>query len=1575
MSAFSWGDPDSALVSTIADQRQSALRVYREDPKLLEEHARQEKSFQTSGYSRRQITELLQNASDAIYRSGKVGDVELVLTPSHLYCANAGISFTSDGLIAVTHAYLSDKRGNEIGRYGLGFKSVLTVSDNPQIFSTSGSFEFGSTDARSALRSVGATDETMPVLRLPTPLDMDLAMREDSILRELASWATTIVRLPFKEIDLNHLVQQIDEFQTQFLIFTPHVRSLRMRHVGADGQERIVDHSCTKKDRDTYEITGPKHDAQTWAIFSKMHVPTQAALSEVDDAIARKTIAVTFAAPIDGRAELGEFWANFPLADRTSARGIFNAPWALTEDRSRILTDKLYNRQIFDTCSELFVASLPRLRSSTEPAKHLKYMPSRVRESYSDADAILITKIHHLASHSDLLPDAQGTLRNGTDLVALSHDKNLSAAAMRAWSDAPHTPDNVPHPDCYSDPYTRVRARELYRRAYFSPTAMPGDNDLKVPVATEIGLSEWLTLLGDVDDERYSMTALRILAEVSDKGSHAAGSATIVPTNRGRRVPLLGSDVHLPAASTDSEFNYFELVSKFIAEDQRCLSVLRQYGFREVDERVVFDAQLSRLGDDASDAEWDALWANVVNVEIAFAADKLRQRLWSGSVIKVPTVASTWEDSRDVFDFSNLGIDLPWPNRCLDTRIVFGNLLPEAVGIVSGFSANWPVIEEDEFRLYLNDFYRYLIDQDLAGDLSEAARWIRDDERGPGPIGVLRMLAESDDTEAKLRTTRALLQLGGRREWKFTSPEGSVLYPAPHIWALMKWGMVETTMGIRPVSKAVHPLLLDAYGKWLPVSGNEAGKLPLPDSIDDVSFELLEDSLSSDNFSPLLRTATDATVSEYLLAVLPVLGSGEEWDGHLAAFVNGILRSVAAREVYIAANADELSVLRSAGLACLMVGDADKRSELLALCTANEAKSAIQLEVIIGDPRNEISLTDCFPGLLPFLDLGHRKLEIVPCSEVLVRRITPAGAEDRNVRMVMESNRLVSTLDPLDSANASDILEYINRKIQLNLSAQDIEHVVSGVKDRETELLKDRCRAAGSDAERIKVLCGSTSLRRKLPAGLIETMDALGKPVHESDLAQLFVDTHGFDGLFQMRDILHTRRLSPPDRWAGSAPARRFVRDLGFDERHAGEPTIRKPDSTIVMGKPNLGTLHDYQQSALEKIRFLLRSNPGKADKGLVELPTGAGKTRVAVQSIVEAFLDGDFQRTAPVLWVAQSVELCEQAVTTWSEVWRELSDDRQLTICRFFESRKPEEPDTELSVVVATEAMLAEHLNNDQFSWVFDPVAVVVDEAHRVATSTQFRDLFRRLGVGPEQKERPLLGLSATPYRGTSAEATANLARRFGSRLIQTLGDDPVRELQERGVLSLVDHEVLPGVTIELTMEELEEARSRKRLSSTALNRVAMDEMRTKGIVEDILARPADWKILVFMPSVLSAQVLSAVLNAEGVRSGSVSGRSSRRHRQRIVEEFRDGDLQVLVNCDLLTQGFDAPQVRALYVARPTLSQSFYVQMVGRGLRGPRNNGSERCLVVDLQDTIDNEIDIDLAYRGFVSQWEAMAG
>ena len=105
------------------------------------------------GYARRQVYELVQNAADALIGHDG-GRIHVLLTEDALYCANEGSPIDAEGVDAILGAYLSVKRGTEIGRFGLGFKSVLGVTSAPEFYSRSGSFVFdGAHSARESAKS------------------------------------------------------------------------------------------------------------------------------------------------------------------------------------------------------------------------------------------------------------------------------------------------------------------------------------------------------------------------------------------------------------------------------------------------------------------------------------------------------------------------------------------------------------------------------------------------------------------------------------------------------------------------------------------------------------------------------------------------------------------------------------------------------------------------------------------------------------------------------------------------------------------------------------------------------------------------------------------------------------------------------------------------------------------------------------------------------------------------------------------------------------------------------------------------------------------------------------------------------------------------------------------------------------------------------------------------------------------------------------------------------------------------------------------------------------------------------
>lgn len=1567
MTRSPWPAADTELLGSIRGWADMVPRIYREDPRLLEEHARQENSFRTSGYSRRQVTELVQNAADAIFKSGGTGRVELLLTDNYLYCANDGETFGKEGIEAITHAYLSYKRGGEIGRYGLGFKSVLAVSDNPQIFSRSVSFEFGSARARNILMDLGGSSDYLPVLRMATPLDATQEMSVDGNLESLAEWASTIVRLPLSRHA--ELYDQLVEFQTQFLMFAPHVSELKITTDLSGTREEDI-HTCQPLGHSTYRLEGPRLRAQEWAIFTADHHPSPAARQGVDDAIARRTVRLTCAMPVESRGREGQFWANFPLTEKTSAAGIFNAPWALSEDRSHILADKRYNTEIFEAFARLFVDSLPALSTQDDPARHIQYLPSRPQEYHSAADKALISEIHRKASEAPLIPDAAGTLRPGTEIVALNHDIALPMGVMEAWSRAPHTRTNVPHETCYRDDKSgqvRVRLRELHRRAFADAEALL---QRSLPAsANELSLTAWLNELADSDDPNFSRAALRIVRGL-DSGAalKTLRSARLVPTTNDRRAHLSEKDrVHLPPEG-DIDLSDFELVRDEVAQDKACRAVLTQFGFRPIDHETVFRSMLRSMDDHGSDEQWAAVWDEALNLEPRRLILILEEWVRGGNIIKVLTTEGSWQASSSVYSLQNPPIPLPWPDRELARGFLPNPKLTSVLGIITELSLRYPVIEEPLFDLYRDWSVEQARLADADDQDSPSDRWRFTQERGVGPISLLHDLSQvtPQPTDNLVELTATMVKSPGGRTWELISPDGTEKFdvPAPHLWAANEWGWGRTTFDVQPCSGMVSPELL-RFGAWLPVPfESDFRRLPLPGDFEDISQDTLAAAFNSDSGVKATSGNIDALV-ELLATVLPLVNNGHRWSGDIPAVVEGSIRHFPAAQVFLASSPEQIEALNRLRRPYLHVQDDQVRESLFEHADFQDAEQAIRFELMPLDPDEPVLLTDCIPTIQNLLDRKDRRLTVTQCSSIVSRQITPDGVQEEYHDQKFHDGTVYVTSDPSRRDGARDLLTWINQEADLRLTASDVDTAVEYLLQSDAEELKEKCRAASTNAERLQFLATPQQLATKLPSGLLETLNALDTPVRDSDLPGLFLDSFGTDSLRYLIDELRALRLDPPDKWGGLGPARRFVTDLGFAAEFAGMSRPTRGATETIMGKPGLGDLHDYQREALRELRFLLRSNPGNADKGLLELPTGAGKTRVAVESLVKAFLDRDFQTEGPVLWIAQSEELCEQAITTWSEVWRQFSDERSLSINRFFGYHKPFAPEIDLSVVVATDAMLLEHLDDDTYDWVFSPVAVVVDEAHRAADNKTYRQIFQRLGVDLGHKERPLIGLSATPYRGRSVEDTQMLARRFGNNLVRTLGDNPIGELQDREVLARIDHQVLPGSRLSVEKSEIDF----NRLSQGTLNKVGQDQRRTMGIVHHIMSLPEDWKVLVFMPSVLSAQVLATVLKKEGVEAASVSGQSSRGQRASVISEFKKGDLRVLVNCDLLTQGFDAPQVRALYVARPTLNDGYYVQMVGRGLRGPKNGGSERCLVVNLEDTIDN-VDIDLAYRGFTEYW-----
>ncbi|MGM0698453.1 MAG: DEAD/DEAH box helicase [Actinomycetota bacterium] len=1572
-----WPTPNRLLEQKIEDQFRAALSAYEADPKLLIEHFRQEESFRTGGYSDRQISELVQNSADAVLKGNGDGRIEIILIGGVLYCANQGAPFDLGGVDTVTHAYLSSKRGDEIGRFGLGFKSILSLSDHPQVFSRSVSFEFNSERTRTELeaRRKDYSGE-VPRFRAPTVLDAEIEFEEDDVLAELAKWATTIVKIPVEHDD-SSLIEQLESFNAEFLLFAESVNEIAISiHYYNEETDSVEPEawSFTLRESDTpnrYFLKHSKGSEVEWLKEDQVFSVDEKYRRELGESRFRKTMRISYAAPLSGHVGVGRFWSYFPLQDKTSVSGILNAPWSVNDDRTTILHSSEFNRFLLEKFAALFVGSLHHFSTEEDPARHFDYLPSRAREVDNDADLLLSRRVPELARSAGIIPDLNGTFRHSGDLETLEIGMSVSPQSRETWAKSPSTPRNSPHPRCFA---TRTRSARFEDLASVEDTNGKTRLDVK-----QVGIATWLTQLGQSEDRSQTFEALRILdSNTTFAVRDAALMASIIPLSGGGWARVNEStDVLLPPESESATElggqNEFRFVDHGLLEIEGAQGLLRKLGFAPVDParafRILLERAESSIEDPDSDEKWAEAWRSAEDVRRNSLLAIVQDHVKAGRSLRLRSQAGTWERPEDLFDTEALDFEYLAPRNRLEIDDTFGQL-SRIVGVIDRVSDDFD-FSEDELR---NEYFDHAATEYRA--TKSIARFIDSDDLSvqvlsvPGPLVPLKHLAAHGRSDSLLRWSEDLLRSRCESTWQFDtkSRDGRVAIDAPHIWALKKWGTIETAWGPRSAGSALSPTMVE-FAEFLPVAkSSNARGLDLIDDLDDVPAEIWEEFLTRDSSVVVDHRRMTKVVALNVRAHAALAGTGRE-NGTVLAAKEGRFRTVPGDQVFIATEDQELRMLEDHGHPYLVVSDPDSEATLSRNVGARRASEAFSISTIIDGQDEPATLGDMFSGARGTCRPANLKSQITICRSIIKRRRTPDGTTDLNQSLLMDDGMLYA----LDTVPHEQLLTAFAREHEIAEPSTWSARVIARTEEHQRSELVDRVRSCHNDIERLRLLFDDATLQHNLPKGLLEALSESGADVSGHNLAEIYFHAVGTRALEDRKEELAERGLNVPRDWAGSDAAVTFVSQLGFDKSFAGESTVRSPAFEVVLGRPELNDLHDYQQEAKRELMRVLRR--GITDEGsskaMIELPTGSGKTRVAVESAVGCFLDEVDPLHGPVLWIAQSEELCEQAVETWNEIWRARADNRPLTINRLWANREVPRPNTELSVVIATDAKLELALEKPEYAWLRDPSAVFVDEAHKAADSPRYGRLLRQLGLDRGKDSRPLIGLSATPFKGTNPRATQSLAARFGKNLVRTLGDDPIRELQRRRILARVRRETLEGGRVAMEAAGGGKLAALRTISKDSLNSLGENVDRNLRIVDHISSLDPDWPVLVFTPSVASAHVVAALLKAREIEAKAVSGQTPRGERTRIISEFRKGSIQVLTNCDVLTHGFDAPRVRALYVAKPTLSPGVYMQMVGRGLRGVENGGSEECLIVDIEDTVDN-VAYDLAYREFEHAWSS---
>ncbi|MFG6401240.1 sacsin N-terminal ATP-binding-like domain-containing protein [Microbacterium sp. P04] len=1575
--------PDEALVREIEEQFDSAISAYQAKPTLITEHANHEESIRTGGYSNRTLLELVQNAADAM--TGDLDDaddgrIEIVLDPATrtLYCANSGRPFSKTGLIAITHAHLSGKRGDEIGRFGLGFKSVLAVTDSPQILSRSVSFEFNSVDAQTAIGTIGSSSRRLPVLRTATPLDGAQLIESDPIAEKLATWATTIVRLP-NVTSGERLRREMKTFSSEFLLFVGAVREVRLSVLGEDGF--ATSHVSRDLGDGRFKIERPDGSGDEWLVAETMHAPSAAARREVGEAVSRDQVKVSVAVPLKPRraspeagdpgTQIGQFWSYFPLQDRTSATGFFNAPWSVNDDRTTLLRNG-YNREILATLAAMFVDLLPRVRTHDDPAVQLDYLPARGREAIYFGDEVLCALVPPLAVAAELIPDGDGTLRTPADLrpLDLTCEWKIPEIAHEAWVASPNTESNVPHWRCYSSTQRMARLRQLFAVSVHPDRFDDDGRDMKraLELVPKRGVQSWLREWADGADVESAANALKVV--MANRGLEGADQVRVIPTSDGLRA-LRDRNLVFLAQAEDLEIDGAVFVSPAFLAYPEMDKILRGAGFRDLDPLAILTARLSRLTSMTDTQLQVKFWDAALSVSLREAIEAIHAN--PTAQVLVPTRDGGWQLPQQILDLDG---ELPGADAglLLDRRRCLP-ALAHHLGVSDSPRADFSLEDESAAAEYEEWVLADLNQKLTPGDRPiERISLYPTRDHSPGPFSALPLLKESGASE-QLREmwTRKLLEFGDA-PWDCEDTASGVSYrvPSPVRWAVNRAGLLRSSLGYRVTADLVSPALVQ-YRDILPLYDGPRSIvdiLNLPSELGEVSDAVLREALDVELLPPHF---SDSLLVDFILEATRRAFPGTQ-PSRIPARVGRIIESCPTRSVYIAVNDEQRDYLAQHQRPFLF-GTESQVAELVDRVGCLRFEDSFAFSTRIDGQQDPERLLDVFTGLRGWQVREDLNSVSVARAQSIAKWVT---TEDGVETQSLDHHRDGATLVVQAELDERAVLRLIGATFNLALNNADIDNILQVGLSHHLDLLRQQAVSASTDIAKLEVYFGDDDLREKLPKGLWNGLQAQGLIARDTSVAGLCLSVYGKDTIAELADLF-TREGFPdvPNQWAGGGATVSWLRRMGFGSEFAGQRTRRQDPEFVVPGATILPGLHDYQERISAKLReVLLHKEAGRRAKAMVELPTGAGKTRVATQTILQLFIDGELE--GPVLWIAQSQELCEQAVQTFSEVWRGLCTEQRidlpLTLGRLWESNNVHRPDTDLSVVVATDAKLEVVIDGGDYEWLSRASAVFVDEGHVAGTSTRYTRIFNWLGVDGRSWDRPLIGLSATPFKGTSAQATDQLAARFGRRKLAAFEANPYQELVSRGVLARVKHRVLEGATIDLSEAEETEARRTNRISGTVLDRVAADHARMGLLVNNILALESDSarSVLVFTPNVLSAQVLAATLRFRGVEAASVSGQTGRQGRRDVIKSFKRGDIQVLANCDLLTQGFDAPGVTALYIARPTFSPNAYIQMAGRGLRGPKNGGKEECLIVDMADNFGSaDINNLLGYREYEELWQ----
>ncbi len=401
---------------------------------------------------------------------------------------------------------------------------------------------------------------------------------------------------------------------------------------------------------------------------------------------------------------------------------------------------------------------------------------------------------------------------------------------------------------------------------------------------------------------------------------------------------------------------------------------------------------------------------------------------------------------------------------------------------------------------------------------------------------------------------------------------------------------------------------------------------------------------------------------------------------------------------------------------------------------------------------------------------------------------------------------------------------------------------------------------------------------------------------------------------------------------------------------------------TPALGK-NPRQLYEHQEEAIRKLDAMDKKGSFRT---LLVLPTGGGKTLTAAYWLLRNAVD----QNKKILWLAHRHLLLEQAAEAFARnAYTDTMVNRTVFNYRIISGMhdKPVHIQKTDRILIASKDSMIRSLDKLK-NWLNgEEIYLVIDEAHH-AVAKSYKKIIQY--VADHTKSMKLLGLTATPFR-TSEDEQGALKQVFTDDIVYKTDLDA---LIKKGILAtptFIDCNTNIQFTEHLGVQALKSIENLDTLPENIANDIADNKERNRIIVEEYLHNYEKYgQTIVFALNKVHAIALNKLFNekgkAYGIRSefiisevqDMITGITiSNADNERKIEAYRNGEIQVLINVNILTEGTDLPKTHTVFLTRPTVSTTLMTQMVGRALRGLKAGGTKEAYIVTFIDNWNDKI------------------